>query len=291
MSRASKPAKFDGRVLPEALPQQDPREKTAASVKAAQADAAERAHAAARRQDAAVEVQRHLTRATRDRDRTYPRPGDTGQPTKPVRPRPAGQPPTTPSSYQIRQRAQTKRAAQFRLPQTEYRALSALVTDEQHWLRLNAELSDAHAAGGALSPQTRVSAQRVDRAIRRYEQANDRDHVVYVPLALADVEELTPAEAAAWVDDAVHVGDRYTFDQFTAADHDPRKAAAQPAPVLLEIRGRRGMYLGGPTADGDTQHLLPRGLHLQVSSIDTYPDPTTGGRPVISLQVLETENP
>ena len=152
VSKASKPAKFDGRVLPEALPQQDPREKTAATVKDPQADAADRAHAAARKQDAAIEVQRHLTRATRDRDRTYPRAGDLGQPTKPVRPRPNGQPPTTPSTYQMRQRAQTKRTAQSRLPQTEYRALSALVTDEQHWLKLNAELTAAHCRRGNAEP-------------------------------------------------------------------------------------------------------------------------------------------
>lgn len=290
MSRRTKPANFDGRLLPEAVPQQDAREKTATTVPDHQAADVDRAHHDARVRDTALEAIQGLTRAARDRDRAYPRPAGAADPRKSPRAPVEDEPRTPPTDYQCRMRSRTKRAAQSRLRRTEYDALNRLVTDEDHWVELNDRLSDTYTAGVDLTIADRVHVQRIDRAIRRYEELNDRGHRVYVPLALPDVDALTPAETEAWVSDHIASGDRYTFDQFTAADHDPHKAAAQQTPVLLEITGSRGIYLGGPQGSGDTSHLLPRGLQLEVTgtTVATIQGPREQElrRPVISLRVV-----
>lgn len=282
---------IDGRLMPEAAPQRTAREKSAATLSGQAADDIDREHHDARTRDAAVEGIRGLTRATRDRDRAYPRPaGAPANPRKQIPIPDPGETRTSPSNYQLRLRAQTKRAAQTRLRHTEFAALNRLVSDEAHWMETNERLSDAYTAGADLTEADRLHVQRIDRAIRRYEESNDRRHLVYAPMAIADEDDLgDAADTVQWVRDQVQAGDRYTFDQFTAADHDPKKAAATDAPVLLEISGRRGLYLGGSDNEGGTSHLLPRGLHLEVVSVSESPIDGAKGkvRPIITLKVLD----
>lgn len=146
---------------------------------------------------------------------------------------------------------------------TEYKALRDLVTDQNQWLSLNARLSDTFGANGQLNDIDRVRVQRIDRAIHRYEENNDRGHLVSSGLTL-DEDQLGDDQRGGrglqeWLEGWVGPGDRFAFDQFTDTDHVPHKVAA--APVLLETETSRGIYLGGPP-----RQALPATCYLEAFS-------------------------
>lgn len=291
MTRQPKPAGLDGRLRLEDV-QDTPRAKAGGVASAAEVAGLDRAHDDQRRHDRAMEAMPGLTRATRDRDRGYPRPAGSEPASRKSATFPAGATRSGPSNYQCAQRSTVKRAAQDRMRHTEYRALRDLVTDQQQWLSLNGRLSETFEAGGQLSDTDRVRVQRIDRAIRRYEEANDRGHLVYSGLSLDD-DLLSEDQRAGrglqeWLEAWTAPGDRFTFDQFTDTDHVPHKVAATP--VLLEIETSRGVYLGGATTAGSTAHLLPRGIQLEVVAITTTtvarPDQPPLQRPTVQLRVI-----
>lgn len=242
------------------------------------------AQAFARDADTRIEADRSRTRATKDRDRSYPRPGEGD-----IRPRrgrrlPAGEAARVPlTRHQARHVTHAKRAAQSRMPATEVRATAQLVGDQTSWSHLNGILSGQTQQGRRPTDRERQQIQRVDRAIRRAEQANDRTHVVYAALRLdstltADTLKDLP------------VGERFTFDQFTAANHHAHTIAERSSAdhVLLEIEGSRGMYLGD--ADGNrADHLLPRGLDVEVAGFTQAdiigPHGATDRRHILQLRV------
>lgn len=292
MSRQPKPAGLDGRLRLEDT-QDTPRAKAGGVSPAAEVAGLDQAHDDQRRRDKAMEAMPGLTRATRDRDRGYPRPAGSVPPPRKRVAFPAGTVRNGPSDYQCAQRSTTKRTAQDRMRNTEYTALRDLVTDQRRWLALNSRLSDTFSAGGQLDDVERIRVQRVDRAIRRYEEANDRGHLVYSGLTL-DEDQLGQDQRAGrglqeWLERWAAPGDRFTFDQFTDSDHVPHKVSA--APVLLEIETSRGIYLGGATTTGPTAHLLPRGLQLEVvaviTSVVTRPGLPPLERPTVQLRVID----
>ena len=292
MSRArSKPTRVDGARLRVEDPAMESVTggKTGALANASDVNIVDQAHADKRRHDQAVEDTRGLTRATRDRDRAYPRSaGEDPNPRK-IRDFPTGPQRTAPSDYLCRQLRSTSVAAQDRLRKTEHRALSNLVTGTpDHWLSLNRRLADTYASGLKLTETDRIEVQRVDRAIRRFEERNDRGHIVYTGLAL-DEEQADGLNLNDWVGKIAQPGDRFTFDQFTDANHAPHQVDEHP--VLMEIQTRRGMYLGEGRSGEDTGHLLPRGLHLEVTAITTtrirHDDGSWVERPTIQLRELE----
>ena len=290
--RKSKPTRADGERLRVEDPGMEsvPGGKTGALANARDVDIVDQAHADKRRHDQAVEDTRGLTRATRDRDRSYPRPAGDDPNHRKTRDFPTGPLRTAPSDYLCRQLRSTSVAAQGRLRQTEYRALSNLVTGTpDHWLSLNRRLADTYASGLRLTETDRIEVQRVDRAIRRFEERNDRGHLVYTGLALDEDQIDGVDDLDTWVGKIAQPGDRFTFDQFTDADHAPHRVDEHP--VLLEISTRRGMYLGEGRSDGATGHLLPRGLHLEVAAVTTtrirHDDGSWVERPTIQLRELD----
>lgn len=291
MTRQPKPSGLDGRLRLEDT-QDMPRAKAGGVSSTAEVTGLDQAHADQRRRDRAMEAIPGLTRATRDRDRNYPRPAGTDPTARKRATFPEGSTRTSPSNYQCAQRSKAKRPAQNRMRNTEYTALNNLVTDEHHWMALNTTLSDTFAANNQLDDNDRIRVQRIDRAIRRYEENNDRGHLVYSGLTLDDdqlgEDQRDGPGLQEWLEIWATPGDRFTFDQFTDADHVPHKVTA--APVLLEIETSRGIYLGGSTTTGNTSHLLPRGIQVEVVAVITTTVTRPGQpplqRPTIQLRTI-----
>lgn len=256
----------DGRLILEAGVGEG-RAKLGAVVSGDDAAGRDRAHHLARLRDARIESARGLTRATRDRDRTYPRPAGTLNPRKIARPPSPEAEVRSPGRYQSRVRHAALVAAQTRMRNTEYRALGAVLNDQQRWNEINTMLTETHASGQTLGERDRVQVQRIDRAIRRYEEVNDREHVVYAGL---EVELDASENMTDFLDDWTHPGERFTFDQFTAAAHDAAAINTESHNIaLLEIVTTRGMYLGDARSGGNSGHLLPRGLEVEVEHVRT----------------------
>lgn len=233
----------------------------------------------ARAHDRIIESLR-TTRATKDRDRMYPRLGQ-GE-VRPRRGRHALHPdePRIPfSRNQASAEQRAKRAAQNRMPKTEGRALSRLLNDQDHWDDLNVSLSSRTRAHGDLTPEQAQAIGRIDRAIRRFETHNDRSHRVYTGLQVHDNVNIN----------ALQPGATFTFDQYTGADHSPHKISAD---TLLEITGSRGIYLGDGKGD-NTQHLLPRGITIAIDAVHDSdvisPDGITRRR-IVQAHIIEQES-
>jgi hypothetical protein len=232
-----------------------------------------------------------LRRQARDRERAMPRAtaGDIPDPRMERNLPRAGTVRRPLSSRQRKARSAAKRLTQDGLPQTQYQALLSTVTDPGYRARVNNALSDAAGDVQQLPDRMRAEVQRVDRAIQAYERGSGRGHVVYVNLELPDaVRGGHPlGTARAYFPE----GSAIDLDRFTGAAHSmhevepPGGGADMP---VLEVRTRRGMYLGRSDSLDDTTHLLPRGMRLQVVAMHdaTFerPDGSTGRRPVIQVR-------
>lgn len=247
--------------------------------------------AGARQLDQAVEALPGLSRAQRDRERAIPRgiPAEVPHPAMQRR-LPAPEEVRAPlSSRQRKARSVTKRAVQDRLPQTQYLATAALVSQPARWAQINDALSDAVGDAQELTDAQRREVQRVDRAVQSYEAASDRGHVVYVNVQMPPA--VNRGNLAGFVRNQFRPGRVVSFDRFTAAAHTLHEI--EPAPggaartAVFEIQTRRGAYLGRSDSVDDTAHLLPRGLRLRVvgSHLATYrrPDGSTGTRQIVQL--------
>jgi hypothetical protein len=252
--------------------------------------------AGARELDEQVEQMPGLTRQQRDRERAMPR-DRSSPPPDPRMDRGLPGPDDmrrTLSSRQRKARSVAKRATQDGLRDTEYRALSRLVTDAAARARINDALSDAAGDVQQLPDAARAEVQRVDRAIAAYERRSDRGHRVYVNLEMPEAagggHPLGVAQAY------FPVGTTIALDRFTGGAHTMHEVeppgGGEEMPVL-EIATRRGMYLGRSDSLDDTTHVLPRGLRARVvgfhHAVFVRPDGTPGRRPVMQLQdITET---
>jgi hypothetical protein len=270
----------------------------AALVDPAEHQAREARREGARELDDAVERMPDLGRARRDRERAMPRnlTAAAGHP-QTLRQLPEPDSVRRPlSERQRRVRSAAKRRAQDAMPDTQYRALSRLVTDTSYRNRLNDALSDAAGDAQDIPDADRVAVQRTDRAIGQYERENTRRHVVYANL---EMPAAVPAGHTVRVlREHFQRGAAVSFDRFTGAAHqlheiEPAQDASD-IPVF-EIETRRGIYLGRSRGD-DTTHLLSRGLRFTVASevheaAYLRPDGSRGLRPVIQLRDLDTTEP
>ncbi len=260
---------------------------------ATEADMADRAadRAGARDLDEAVEAMPGMSRAARDRERAMPRSGGGEVPDPRMErtlPGP-GQTRAPLSSRQRKARSASKQATQDALRQTEYVALRALVSDPVYRARVNDSLSAATGDAQQLDERQRLQVQRADRAIRAYEKANDRGHVVYVNVQMPGA--LQGGDPAGMARSFLPAGTVIEFDRYTGAAHtmhEVEPAGGGEGTLLLEVQTRRGMYLGRSDSVDDTTHLLPRGMRLRVAGDAHYaayrrPDGTTGRRPVVQL--------
>lgn len=247
--------------------------------------------AGARQLDNTVEHQPGLSRQQKDRERAMPRENldKLGDPRMQRTLQEATELRRPLSSRQRKARSKTKRAIQDRQPRTQYEAVNSLITDQQHWNNLNTALSDATGDAQMLPDRQRQQAQRVDRAIQAYEQANDRGHVVYCNLELPSA--VNRGNVAGFLNNQLEPGTSVDIDRFTFAAHTMHEVEAPDTPArpipMLEIQTRRGLYLGRSDGSDDTTHLLPRGMRLTVighhHATFQRPDGTLGTRRVIQL--------
>ena len=251
----------------------------------------------ARDLDRAVEQMPGLGRARRDRERALPRDvtAAAGHP-QTVRQLPEPDSVRRPlSARQQRARAAAKRAAQDAMPDTQYDALSRLVTDRSYRNRLGNALSDAAGDAQDVPDADRVAVQRTDRAIGQYERGNTRGHVVYVNLEMPAA--VRAGHTVRVLSEHFQPGSVVSFDRFTPGAHQLHEIEpthdADATPVF-EIQTRRGIYLGRTTGT-DTTHLLPRGFRGRVVSVHQgaylRPDGSRGQRPVIQLRDLDATDP
>ncbi len=206
------------------------------------------------------------------------------------------------SGYEQHVRLRSARVASGSLPAVQHAELQRLTTSKiEHWGRINGALHEAQ--GSVLQiektdPRAAATIRRVDRAIQAFERHNDRTQIVH---ANVTVPPDVPARNLAMVDfarKAFPPGRVVTLDQFTqgalnlheiSSDFDERNGV-----IAIEIRTRRGAYLGSPGDGGRTDFLLPRGIQAQVVDVTRapYTDPhtkTVKERVVIQLEDLTPE--
>lgn len=230
--------------------------------------------------DMARDEDRRKTRAARDRDRATPR--DMSGVTSP---RLRREPPAeisyraALSARQRKARSALKNRVLAAAPRSQHQAVQTLLADPDPtvWRRVNAGLHGAAGDVHALEKKDREVAQRLDRAIQSYEELNDRTHTVYVGVRLP---EKTPSVFDQRdLPAGLRVGSRIAFDQFTPATHNLHELPGHDDQqvVVLEITTSRGMYMGRSGTGNDTSHLLPRGMHLRLTSAAVVPYDTPDG--------------
>lgn len=239
--------------------------------------------------DRMTEASQRLTRAQKDRERIIPRDA-----TAPLNPATKSRIPeydeirTPISGRQMKARAKLKRQVQNRWTDAQYRALETAMSSPEQWQALTDHLSQTQGDPDELSVRKQQAVQRIDRAIRQYEEGNDRQHTIYANVELPpnfDTSKLTTYPA-------VHL-DRWTAGAHNLHEVSQEDAALTDNTYVLEINTRRGMYLGQSDGGHDSAHLLPRGLNFTVDKVyeARWRDKTgkTGTRRVIRLQEINQE--
>lgn len=247
--------------------------------------------AGSRELDGMVEDLPGMGRAGKDAQRAYPR--DTAAPVEHERKRrklPAEGDVRRPISARQRDvRSAMKNRSQESMPNTEYRSMAQLLEEDgSTWVGLNDRLSDVSGDRQHLNEEDQRLCGRIDRTIQRFEQDNDRGHVVYVNMRTPS--HINRSNLSGFANNQFQPGSTVEFDRYTGGAHtmheiEPDTDAQRT--VVFEIQTRRGMYLGGSRRLDDTQHLLPRGTAWQVagSHTATYerPDGSNGERVVVQL--------
>jgi hypothetical protein len=230
--------------------------------------------------DMARDEDRSRTRASRDRDRATPRDVSRVQSSRLRRELPAeisfrG----LLSARQRKVRSALKNRVMAAAPRSQHRAVHTLLAspDTAAWRRVNGGLHRAAGDVHALDDKDRALVQRLDRVIQSYERENHRTHTVYVAVRLP---EKTPSVFDKRdLPAGLRVGSRIVFDQFTPATHNIHELPGHDDQqvVVLEIATSRGMYMGRSGTGDDTGHILPRGMHLRLTSAAVVPYDTPGG--------------
>lgn len=217
----------------------------------------------ARELDVATENLPGLTRAQRDLNRAYPR----AMPAPITNARLRRQ---LPAEIELRRslsrrqrdaRSVTKNRVLASMPVVQYQAMRTLMGDKRVWEETNSALSEVAGDAVHLDDEQRKFVQRVDRGIQRYERVSGRGHVVYVSVSIPE-QVLNPRDLPS----TLHPGSVISFDRFTAATNSLHEldGTCRPTDVVFEIRTDRGMYVGASGRGGNSHHLMPRGIQLQV---------------------------
>lgn len=219
---------------------------------------------AIRTRDAAIEAMPGVSRGAKDRDRDLPRDGTkTAAERRTARPLAVGEARLPSTHHQARVRSKVKRQAQNVTPRTEYNAMKGLIENGDERNRLNETLQRAGLHGEPLTPADRRTAHRIDSMIRRYEARNDRETRSYAPVHLP---EGVSDDLEGWI----RPGDTFTLHGWNVADLNASAVTSSDGDdeVLMEIRGRRGAYLGDSSGQ-TTTFMLPRGLTLECEGVES----------------------
>ena len=232
--------------------------------------------------DRMAEANDRLSRATKDRERITPRDASKTLNEATLTRVPEFDEIRTPvSGRQMKARSRLKRGQQDRWTGAQYRAVKAVLTDRQEWRRITDQLAANLGDPEEMTLRDRTSVQRVDRAIRAYEEGNDRQHHLYANVTLPAGTTLSDYEQTV-----LHL------DRWTVGAHNLHQISRHPTDALaLEITTRRGMYMGQSEGGSDTGHVLPRGMSFTVERVYTArwrdADGNTGERQVVRLREVE----
>lgn len=231
-----------------------------------------------------------MTRASRDRDRATPRDVSYVESSRLRGALPAeGEFRPAMSSRQRKQRSALKNQVINSAPESQRKALRAMVTDDDagQWRRINWHLHKNAGDVQALEDADRQTVQRLDRLVQSYERGSDRTHKVYVSVRMPDrhPDVTTSSELPS----TLQPGAVVSFDQFTVGHHNLHEVPGHDDPryVVLELVTSRGMYMGRSDSVEDTSHLLPRGIRARAVGADaaTYAaGGSHGDRLVVQLQ-------
>ncbi len=239
-----------------------------------------------------------LNRLQRDRARIYPREtnADLGHPRK-RRQLPGDGVTREPlSARQRKERSKARVSSQQTMPLVQLRAQKELVTRPERWRETNDLLSDNIGDVEALPEPDQQRVRRIDRAIQAYERRNDRGHVVYSAVRMPHY--INRSNLQGFLQNNFAPGVRVAFDRYSHATHQLHETIGyvndpDGRVAVFEIETRRGAYLGQSDRRDNTQHLLPRGLELEVVGVQraTYRTPSgaTGTRMVV--QLLDVTSP
>lgn len=200
------------------------------------------------------------------------------------------------SGRQQDQRTALKTRARSSWTDAQHRAVSQAVgsEDDSLWRELNDELSEHTGDRTQLSERSRVVAGQLDWAIQKYEQFNDRNHVVYCTVEMPGYVNRTNIDGH--IRNQYRDGDVVDFDRYTLAAHTMHEVERgdDSRAVVFEIMTRRGAYLGQSRSVDNTAHLLPRGMHLTVLGTHRAryrrKDGTIGERVVVRVTDHTSEN-
>lgn len=238
--------------------------------------------------DRMAEAMGRLSRRQKDAVRVLPRDGGRGVNPRKVRHLDAPDALRVPvSRWQRRQRQKDLVETQQRWTSAQTRTVRELLAgNDALWNRLNDALSEHVGDIDELSLRDRARVRQLDRAIRQYEECNDRKHVVYTGIKLPPglgFQQLKP-------------GTQVVFDRFTMTRHNLHEVSDLVGDdvCVVEIATHRGLYCAGP-GETHTSHLLPRAMRYEVAetfeSIAVSPDGTRTNRKVIRLTPIEQEKP
>ena len=243
--------------------------------------------------DTMTEGMTSLSRLRKDRERLFPRgtPAELGDP-RMQRRLPAGEDERNPlSARQRNARSKSRRGTQRTVPLVQLRAQRALVTQPDVWRQVNDQLSEQTSDLQALDEKDQEMVRRVDRSIQAYERRNDRGHVLYSNVRMPWY--INGQNLPGFLRRNFSPGSRVAFDRYTHATHQLHETAGQVHDpdgrvAVFEIETRRGAYLGQSDKVDNTQHLLPRGMELQVAGVNEASyrrtDGSTGTRMVVQLR-------
>lgn len=244
--------------------------------------------------DAMVERTPGLTRSQRDLERGTPR-NRTADLAHPRMERQLPEMSNTREPISDRQkkaRSKARLETQATMPGTQLAAQYDVVTRPERWQHLNDQLSASAGDAQALSEDDHAQVRRIDRSIQAYEQANDRGHVVYVPVQLPHY--INASNHDGYVKNNFEPGGQGAFDRYTVGTHQLHEASQMAGNgsgmMFLEVQTRRGAYLGQSDKKDNTKHLLPRSMDLEYLAAGrvSFTDPQGRRHSAMVVQARDT---
>lgn len=244
--------------------------------------------------DAMVERTPGLTRLQRDVERATPRnrTADLAHP-RMERQLPGMSDTRAPiSDRQKKARSKARLEAQATMPLTQLGAQYDAVSRPERWKHLNDQLSASAGDAQALPEDDQAQVRRIDRSIQAYEQANDRGHVVYVPVELPHY--INSSNQDGYVKNNFEPAGQAAFDRYTVGAHQLHEAAQMAGNgsgmMFLEVQTRRGAYLGQSDKKDNTRHLLPRSMDIEYLAAGrvSFTDPQGRRHSAMVVQARDT---
>ena len=203
------------------------------------------------------------------------------------------------SRYEVKARDTARRTARAQTPRIQRQALDRLIAgDEANWERINQALTTAQGSVLQVEKDDELAARqirRVDRAIQAQERHNDRTQIVHSNVTVPPDVSGKAHAMRTYLSKHFKPGEVITFDQYTCGARNLHEVSTgheeKEGMFALEIRTRRGAYLGAGANDPDhTEFILPRGMQAKVVGVTRadYNDPVT--KTVRQRVVLQLED-